>query len=98
MSVRKFVWATFFCAGFAVCGTAQVAQFSASGSYLKGTGDNDASLWGGGISGKGFIGQNIALGATLHSYPKKTYSQTMPNEFKYTEADLMTNLAATVDV
>ncbi|MEJ0103653.1 MAG: hypothetical protein WDO19_14350 [Bacteroidota bacterium] len=47
-------------------------QLSASGSYLKGTDKNKASLWGGGVGGKFFLGNNVALGADLNIYPKQT--------------------------
>ena len=73
MSTKKFLVIASLGLFAVVSGSAQVAQFSASGSYLKGTGDNDASLWGGGIAGKGFIGQYLALGATVHTYPKRTF-------------------------
>ncbi len=45
-------------------------QVNASGSYLKGTGDNDRSLWGGGLTGKFLLGNNIAIGAGFRVSPK----------------------------
>jgi hypothetical protein len=76
-------------------GMAQV-QLNASASYLKGTGDNKASLWGGGLGAKFFLGDNVALGGALHTYPKKTYA-VKTSTANYTEADLITNLGASVD-
>ena len=51
-------------------------QIGASGSYLKGTGDNNRSLWGGGLTGKFFLGNNIALGAGFRVLPKIEKSST----------------------
>jgi hypothetical protein len=82
---------------FATANFAQTGQFSAAASYLKGTGDNTSDFWGGGIAGKGFIGDNFALGATIHSYPKRKFSAEV-NGFKYTNTDLLTNAAATFDI
>ncbi len=97
MRTSKFLVITAIGLFAAVTASAQVAQFSASGSYLKGTGDNDASLWGGGLAGKGFIGQSIALGARVNAYPKKTFSAKIDN-FDYKTTDLVTNAAATFDL
>jgi len=96
MKTKKFLWVAV--AGLFVCfaGNAQVAQISASGSYLKGVDDNKASLWGGGIAGKGFLGKNFALGLGFHTYPKKTASGSV-NGYDYTKADLVSNLALTTD-
>lgn len=75
---------------------AQVAQFSASGSYLKGVGDNKTELWGGGLAAKGFIGPNFALGIAAHTYPKRTTSGRV-NGYDFQNSNNLTNLAATVD-
>jgi hypothetical protein len=75
---------------------AQVAQFNVSGSYLKGVDDNKASLWGGGIGAKGFLGEKFALGVGFHTYPKKTYSGKI-NGYDYTKSDLLNNLVGTID-
>ncbi|CAN5703540.1 hypothetical protein BH10BAC3_BH10BAC3_16390 [soil metagenome] len=96
MRTRKFLAITAMGLLVAVTVSAQVAQFSASGSYLKGTGDNDVSLWGGGIAGKGFLGQHVAIGVKVNAYPKKTSSGTV-GSFNYTSANLVTNAAATLD-
>jgi hypothetical protein len=73
-------------------------QLSASGSYLQGVGDNDAGLWGGGLGIKGFLGQNLALGARLSSYPEKTSAKVTGDGSDYTESDLITNAVATIDL
>jgi hypothetical protein len=86
--------------GVVVTANAQL-QLSASGSYLKGTGDNKSSLWGGGLTGKVFLGNSIALGGTLHSYPKQTNKITgsgPSGTYTYTSADLVTNVGAALDV
>lgn len=80
----------------ATASVAQTGQVSVSGSYLKGTGGNNASLWGGGIAGKGFIGNNVALGVILQTYPESESSEEI-NGFRYTTADLLTNVSGTLD-
>ncbi|MES2647578.1 MAG: hypothetical protein V4717_11920 [Bacteroidota bacterium] len=97
MRMGKFLIVTAF-GLFAVVSASAQLQVSASGSYLKGVGDNDAGLWGGGLGLKGFLGENLALGARLSSYPKKTSSKTTRDGSNYTESDLITNAVATVDL
>jgi hypothetical protein len=93
----KKVFAMMIAGSFAAAAvTAQVAQFSASGSYLKGVDNNKASLWGGGVSAKGFLGKSFALGVAFNTYPKTNYSTTI-NTYKYTSADLISNLRLTTD-
>lgn len=82
---------------FTTAGLAQSGQISFAGSYLKGTENNKAGLWGGGITLKGFLGNNAALGASVSSYPKKTSSATVGN-FKYNYADIVTNASASLDL
>jgi hypothetical protein len=45
-------------------------QLGAHGSYLKGYGDNDSRLWGGGLHGKFYLGGNLAIGAGFRTFPK----------------------------
>jgi hypothetical protein len=100
MNTRKMVLTAAL--GLGILGTANAQlQLSASGSYLKGTGDNKSSLWGGGITGKVFLGNSIALGGSLHSYPKQNNKVTgsgTGGNWTYTSADLVTNVAAALDV
>jgi hypothetical protein len=95
MKFKNMLLAGVLIAGFTTAANAQV-QVSASGSYLKSTGDNDAGLWGGGLGLKFFLGDRIAVGGVLHSYPKKTSSISIGNG-KYESADVVTNVAGSLD-
>lgn len=100
MKTKQFLLTVALGLGLAGVANAQL-QFSASGSYLKGTGDNKSSLWGGGITGKAFLGNMVALGGTLHSYPKQNSKITgsgPSGTYTYTSADLVTNVGAALDV
>jgi hypothetical protein len=97
MAIRKVMMTAAFAIGIAAAGFGQTTQLNASASYVKGTGGNTASLWGGGIAGQGFIGQSFALGATLHMYPKTNSSHEV-NGVKYSSTDFLTNAAASFDV
>jgi hypothetical protein len=72
-------------------------QFGAFGSYSKGTGDNEADLWGGGAHLRFFMGKNIALGGAFKTYPK-TSSEYMDGTTKYTSSDLLSSLTGTFDL
>lgn len=72
-------------------------QFGASGSYLKGTGENTANKWGGGLHARGFIGKHFALGIGLRSYPKSS-SSIQEGDLNITSSDLLTHAAATFDI
>jgi len=71
-------------------------QLSAFGSYLKGTGDNTNSIYGGGLAGKFFVGNNVALGAGVRSYPKRT-SKYNHGAYEITDGDYLTNVAGSLD-
>ncbi|PZR28764.1 MAG: hypothetical protein DI535_04875 [Citrobacter freundii] len=76
-------------------------QLSAYGSYLKGTSDNKAGLWGGGLNGKIFLGNSVALGVGLTSYPKKKSEirgGSGAGAWTYYSADVVSNLAAGLDI
>lgn len=72
-------------------------QLGASGSYMKGNGDNQTNLWGGALHAKGFIGKNFALGVQLRSYPKTSGSVNIEG-VDFTTSDLLTHAAATFDI
>lgn len=67
--------------------SAQV-QIGGNASYLKGTGDNDANLWGGGIHAKFFIGNRLALGGGFRTFPttKEDVSQNGSSKVRTTDA------------
>lgn len=72
-------------------------QIGAQGSYLKGTGDNNASLWGGGVHAKFYLGQHLAFGGVVRVYPKNTTAETI-NGTTYTSGDYLTNVSGSVDI
>src|SRR4051794_13490806 len=72
-------------------------QIGAQGSYLKGTGDNSATLWGGGAHAKFYVGPILAFGAAVRVYPKNTTSETV-NGNTYTSGDYLTNLTGSFDL
>ena len=96
MKIKQLLLTAALTGGAFIAADAQI-QFGASGSYLKGTGDNKASLWGGGLHGKFYLGDHIALGVGVRSYPKNTSSVQAGNT-TYTSADLLTNAAASFDL
>lgn len=65
----KLLFAALLVASFSTTAFSQF-QIGAHASYLKGQGDNDASQWGGGLHGKFFLGNNIALGGGFRTFPK----------------------------
>lgn len=95
----KKLFATSFIAAALLAGfhsNAQV-QIGAQGSYLKGTGDNKASLWGGGVHAKFYLGNFIALGGVIRSYPKQTNKVSFGNQ-TVTTSDLVTNVSGSADI
>lgn len=72
-------------------------QIGVQGSYLKGTGDNKSSLWGGGAHAKFYLGQHLAFGGVVRVYPKNTSSE-MFNGTTYTSGDYITNVSGSVDI
>ena len=72
-------------------------QIGAQGSYLKGTGDNNTTLWGGGAHAKFYLGQRLAFGGVVRVYPKNTSSETIGGT-TYTSGDYITNVAGTFDI
>ncbi len=72
-------------------------QFGASGSYMKGTGDNQTNIWGGSLHARGFLGKNFAMGILLRSYPKTSGSENIEG-VDITTSDLLTHAAATFDI
>ena len=72
-------------------------QVGAQGSYLKGTGDNKASLWGGGVHAKVYVGPFLAFGGVVRSYPKHTSKQTIGNT-TVTTGDFLTNISGSADI
>jgi hypothetical protein len=80
----------------ATAATAQV-QIGVQGSYLKGTGDNNSSLWGGGAHAKFYVGQHLAFGGAVRVYPKNTQAETI-NGTTYTSGDYLTNVSGSVDI
>jgi hypothetical protein len=71
-------------------------QIGAQGSYLKGTGDNDATLWGGGVHAKFYLGQHLGFGGAVRVYPKSTNSTTIGGT-TYTSGNYLTNVTGSVD-
>lgn len=85
---------------FSFNANAQV-QIGAQGSYLKGTGDNKASLWGGGVHAKFYLGQHLAFGGAARLYPKNTSKQTITtvtNTYTITNGDYLTNITGSADI
>jgi hypothetical protein len=80
----------------AIQSNAQI-QIGAQGSYLKGTGDNKASLWGGGVHLKAYVGPFIALGGVVRTYPKQTSKIEYQNQ-TVTTNDLVTNISGSADI
>jgi hypothetical protein len=72
-------------------------QIGAQGSYLKGTGDNKASLWGGGVHAKFFLGNFLAFGGVVRTYPKQTSKVTVGNQ-TITTGDFITNISGSADI
>ncbi len=73
-------------------------QLGANGAYLKGTGDNDRSLWGGGLTGKFFIGDNIALGAGFRVFPKVEKSTEPISGSTVTTSDNLSQVFGSLDI
>ena len=71
-------------------------QINLGGSYLKGTGNNDASLWGGGAGVKFFLGDHVALGGALGFYPKKSKDISVGG-VNANYSNSLTTVAATFD-
>ena len=82
---------------FASMQAAAQIQIGAQGSYLKGTGDNKASLWGGGVHAKFYLGNFIALGGVVRTYPKQTNKVSFGNQ-TVTTNDLVTNVSGSADI
>lgn len=72
-------------------------QIGAQGSYLKGTGNNTSSLYGGGVHAKFYLGQHLGFGGAVRAYPKNTKSQTI-NGTTYTSGDYLTNVSGSLDI
>ena len=72
-------------------------QIGAQGSYLKGTGDNDASLYGGGVHAKFYLGQHLGFGGAVRVYPKNTKAQKI-GDTTYTSGDYITNVSGSFDI
>lgn len=72
-------------------------QIGAQGSYLKGTGDNNSTLWGGGAHAKFYLGQRLAFGGVIRVYPKTTSSENVGGT-TYTSGDYITNVSGSVDI
>jgi len=95
MKSTKLIGALALALGLSTAASAQV-QVGVQGSYLKGTGDNDRSIWGGGVHAKFFLGDNIALGGIFRTYPKKSSEYTVGN-YTVRNADLLNNVMGTLD-
>lgn len=80
------------------CASTANAQFqlSANGSYLNGTGDNSAHLWGGGLSAKFLLDNTIAIGAGFNTFPKTTSSNVGGTNYAYTNAN--TQIFGNIDI
>jgi hypothetical protein len=65
----------FLFVGIVTSGFSQL-QIGGNASYLKGAGDNNSTLWGGGIHAKIFFGNRIAFGAGYRAFPKSKNSIT----------------------
>ena len=91
---RKIV-AAIIALGFTTAAYAQ-PQLNLGGSFLKGTGDNDASLWGGSAGLKFLIGDRVAIGGAIGFYPKKNKEYSIGGTTA-TYSNSLTTIAGTFD-
>lgn len=76
-------------------------QIGAQGSYLKGTGDNNASLWGGGAHLKFYLGNILAVGGVVRTYPKQTSKTNYTSggtNYTVTNGDYITNISGSAEI
>ncbi|MDA3615580.1 hypothetical protein [Polluticaenibacter yanchengensis] len=92
---KKVIIAAIIALGFSTGAYAQ-PQLNLGGSFLKGTGDNDASLWGGSAGLKFLIGDRVALGGAIGFYPKKNKEYSIGGTTA-TYSNSLTTVAGTFD-
>lgn len=72
-------------------------QLGANASYLKGTGDNNASLWGGGVNAKFFIGNRVALGGGFRTFPKTKDATLINGTTQTSTTDALSQIYGSLD-
>ena len=95
MKLTKILLTSALALGISSAANSQ-AQINLGGSYLKGTSDNDAALWGGGVGLKFFLGDKFAVGGNVGFYPKKTGS--VSNDiYDITYSNNLTTIAGSIE-